>query len=96
MAVYLGKCLVFVMTMIGRWSSNTFLCYIRKQVKQFSHNVSSCMLRLEIHLHVSEPGPIIDPQSPRQRNPRDNAETRRNFGGNRSVQRCLLAYFLFG
>jgi len=96
MAMYLGECPVFVMMMIGRWSSDAFLRYIRKQVEQFSHNVSSRMLRFELHRHVSEPTPSIDPQDPRQRNHRDNAETRRNFGGDRSVQRRLPAYSVFG
>jgi hypothetical protein len=92
MAMYLGECPVFVMMMIGRWSSDAFLRYIRKQVEQFSHNVSSKMLTFEMHRHVGEPSPTIDPNDPRQRNHPNNAETRRNFGGNRSIQRCQPAF----
>ena len=40
MAMYLGKCPIYTIMMIGRWSSDAFLRYIRKQVEQFSHNVS--------------------------------------------------------
>ena len=96
MAMFLGECPVFVIMMIGRWSSDAFLRYIRKQVEQFSHNVSSRMLRFEIHRHLSEPGPTVLHHDPRQRNHRDNVETRRNFGGNRSVQRRLPAFAVFG
>ena len=39
MAMFLGRCPVFLIMMIGLWSSNAFLCYIRKQVEEFNHNV---------------------------------------------------------
>jgi hypothetical protein len=38
---------VFTIMLMGRWSSNAFLRYIRKQVKEFSHGVSSKMIRNE-------------------------------------------------
>jgi hypothetical protein len=40
MAMYLGECPVYTVMLIGRWSSDAFLRYIRKQVMEFSHNVS--------------------------------------------------------
>ena len=40
MPMCLGKCPVYTIMMIGWWSSDAFLCYICKQVEQFSHNVS--------------------------------------------------------
>ena len=49
MAMFLGECPVYVIMMIGRWSSDAFLRYIRKQVEQFSHNVLRRMLRFETH-----------------------------------------------
>jgi hypothetical protein len=54
MAMYLGECPVFVIMMIGRWSSDAFLSYIRKQVEQFCHKVSSKMLRYQFHRHVPD------------------------------------------
>ena len=36
MSIYLGVCPVYAIMMIGRWSSDAFLKYIRKQVEQFS------------------------------------------------------------
>ena len=32
-AMFLGGCPMFLIMMIGPWSSNAFLCYIQKQVK---------------------------------------------------------------
>ena len=40
MAMYLGECPVFMIVLISCWSSNAFLCYIRKQVMEFSQNVA--------------------------------------------------------
>ena len=44
MAMYLAGVLVFTIMLIGRWSSDTFLRYIRRQVQEFSSGVSSRML----------------------------------------------------
>lgn len=52
MEMYLGECGVYIIIMIGRWSCDAFLLYIRKQAKQFSHNVSSRMLHFQFHHHV--------------------------------------------
>ena len=41
MHMYLAQVTTFSIMMIGRWSSDAFLQYIRKQVEQFSHNISS-------------------------------------------------------
>ena len=47
MAMYLGECPVYTIMLIGRWSSNAFLRYIRQQVMEFSHNVTKKMLRFQ-------------------------------------------------
>ena len=52
MGTYLGECPVYVIIMIGRWSSDAVLRYIWKQVEQFSQNVSRRMLRFELRRHV--------------------------------------------
>jgi hypothetical protein len=44
MAMYLGEFPVYTTMLIGWWSSNAFLCYIQKQVMEFSHDVSKKML----------------------------------------------------
>lgn len=72
MAMYLGECPVYVIMMIGRWSSDAFLVYIRKQIEQFSHGVSSKMLRFQFHRHVS------DDAAPSRRFAGDNERVRRS------------------
>eukprot|EP00957_Ditylum_brightwellii_P127090 9689031-Ditylum_brightwellii.AAC.1 len=64
---------------IERWPSNTFLRYIRKQVEQFSNNMSKRMLKFQHHCHIPEMTPMISNEDPRQRNHPCNAETRRNI-----------------
>jgi hypothetical protein len=49
MQMYLGECPVYTIVLIGCWSSDAFLQYIRKQIEQFSHNVS-CQ---NVDLHVT-------------------------------------------
>ena len=95
MSMYLGECPVYTIMMIGRWSSDAFLLYIRKQVEQFSHNVSIRMLRFESFRHISDLAPRISHLDPRQRNHTDNAETRRNVGGNSARRVQLPSFSLF-
>ena len=85
MAMYLGECAVFTIMLIGRWSSDAFLRYIRKQVMEFSQNVATKMIKYQ----------RIPRDDPRQRNNPNNAETRRNVGGNMSRQARLPALFLY-
>ena len=95
MAMYLGECPVYTIMMIGRWSSDAFLRYIRKQVEQFSHNVSSRMIKFQFYRHIPDPAPRVSHLDPRTRNHPNNAETRRNVGGDRSRQAMLPAFSLF-
>ena len=44
MDMYLSEVLVYIIMLQGRWSSNAFLCYIWKQIEQFSRNVVKKML----------------------------------------------------
>ena len=48
MAMYLDEIPIYTIMFIGRWSSNAWLRYIRKQVDQFSHNISK---RMNKHMH---------------------------------------------
>jgi hypothetical protein len=47
MAMFLAGIPVFTIMLMGRWSSDAFLRYIRKQVKEFSLGVSSKMIQNE-------------------------------------------------
>jgi hypothetical protein len=64
MAMYLGEIPVCTIMMIGRWSSDAFLRYIRKQVEQFSRNVSNKMILYREFRHV----PVARSNSPHERN----------------------------
>lgn len=54
MAMYLGECPVFTIMLIGRWSSQAFLRYIRKQVEQFSQDISAKMIKVQFFRHVPD------------------------------------------
>ena len=43
--MYLNGVWTFTIMLQGRWSSDAFLTYIRKQVKEFSSNVSHQMIQ---------------------------------------------------
>eukprot|EP00957_Ditylum_brightwellii_P197053 15012109-Ditylum_brightwellii.AAC.1 len=90
--MYLGECPVYVIMMIGQWSSDAFLRYKRKQVEQISHTVSGRMLKFETHRHISKLVPKVLKMDLRQRNHPDNKETRRNVGGNLTCQVQLPAF----
>ena len=55
MAMYLDDISPLTIKMIGRWKSDSFLNYIRKQVEQFSLNVTSRMLKNENFTHIPDP-----------------------------------------
>ena len=80
MAMYLAKVPVYTIMLIGRWSSDAFLRYIRKQVEQFSHNISRRMIQHQHFSHVPNFLPQTSRHDPRQCNHRDNAQTRINMG----------------
>jgi len=47
MAMYLSGVPVYTIMLLGRWSSDAFLHYIRKQVKEFSLGISKKMITKE-------------------------------------------------
>jgi hypothetical protein len=62
MAMYLAHVPVFTIMLLGRWSSDAFLRYIRKQVKEFSNGISSKMIQNE-HFFTVPSCSAEDPQS---------------------------------
>lgn len=85
MAMYLDEVPVYSIMLMGRWSSDAFLRYIRKQVEQFSHNVSSRMIRHQHFTHVPQNNQHVSRHDPRQRNHRDNFQTRTNMAGGTAI-----------
>jgi hypothetical protein len=57
MAMYLDLAGVpiFSIMLIGQWSSTAFLNYIRKQVQEFSHGISSKMIEIQSFKHIQNP-----------------------------------------
>ena len=89
MAMYLDELPVYTIMLKGHWSSDAFLRYIRKQVEQFSHNVSRRMINNMQYSHVPHNRSISN-QDPLQRNNRNNSQTRLNMGaGATSFSRTL-------
>jgi hypothetical protein len=74
MAMYLGECPVFMIMLIGCWSSDAFLRYIRKQVMEFSQNVAKRMLSCQNFRHVPNVHMPVSQDDPRIRNHPNNAE----------------------
>ena len=52
MLMYLAKEPVYTIMLVGRWSSDAFLAYIEKQIKEFSKGVSSRMLAHETFVNI--------------------------------------------
>jgi hypothetical protein len=53
MAMYLNGIPVYTIMLLGRWSSDAFLRYIRKQVTEFSKGVARKMIQRPVYYHVS-------------------------------------------
>jgi hypothetical protein len=81
-ATYLGECSVFMIMLIGRWSSDAFLRYIREQVMEFSQNAVKGMLSCQNFRHIPDAHTRVAPDDLRIRNHPKNSKTRRNVGGN--------------
>ena len=96
MEMYLAAVPVYTIMLIGRWSSDAFLRYIRRQVEQFSKDVSQKMITHRSFRTIPDIAPrVVSNEDPRQRNHRDNAETRRNIGRDASRRVQLPAFSLF-
>ena len=65
MAMYLNGVPVYTIMLLGHWSSDAFLRYIRKQVTEFSNNVSRKMVKNPVYHHV----PDANREDPRSHNP---------------------------
>jgi hypothetical protein len=96
MEMYLAGVPVYTIMLIGRWSSNAFLRYIRKQVKQFLQKVAKKMQTHQSFRMIPDVAPrVVSNKDPRQPDHHDNAKTRRNIGRNASQWVQLPAFSLF-
>jgi len=63
MAMYLNDIPVYTIMLIGRWSSDAFLRYIRPQVADFSRGVAKAMIKNSDYYHVPDSAPRDDPRA---------------------------------
>jgi hypothetical protein len=64
MAIHLAGVPVLTIMLIGRWSSDAFLRYIRRQVQEFSSGVSSRMLLTAAYFTIPDFAGAEDPCTP--------------------------------
>jgi hypothetical protein len=62
MAMYLGGLPVYAIQLIGRWSSDSFMEYIRKRIEEFTLGVSMKILTVQVFRHI----PSITSTSPEE------------------------------
>jgi hypothetical protein len=74
--MYLAHIPVFTIMLLGCWSSDAFLRYIRKQVKEFSSGISAKMIMKEHFFTI----PSSSDQDPRIANHPLNLTLRSNHG----------------
>jgi hypothetical protein len=90
MAMYLAGVPVYTIMLIGRWSSDAFLLYIRKQVQEFSRYISQKMISNENFFTIPE----ISNEDPRIRNHPLNLALQNNLGPNsKDAFRSLISVF---
>jgi len=91
MAMYLMAVPVFTIMLIGRWSSDAFLRYIRRQVKEFSTGVSTKMIAHEAFFTIPE----ISSEDPRISGHHLNHRLRNNRGPNAPSHAVMPRMSLF-
>ena len=93
MAISLDDVPIDTITIVGRWSIDDFLQNIRRQVEQFSHIVSSRMIKNQHFYHI----PTFEPSShridPRTPNDPNNFASRVNSGGGSRSSRVMSSRF---
>ena len=75
MALYLKKCMISTIMLIGRWSSDAFLLYIRRQVQEFSAGLSADMVSQDSFFTIPDLHRDDDQLNPRTRNSQSFANT---------------------
>ena len=95
MAMHLAEIPVYTIMIIGRWSSDAFLRYIRKQVAQFSQNIAKRMLSTQFFIHVPTLDERVSHLDPRTRNNSNNAQTQLNVGGQSALRSRLPAFAMW-
>ena len=85
MAMYLNKVPTFTIMLQGRWCSDAFLRYIRKQVKEFSAGVSAAMVSSDTYNFYTMPDCLAHHQDEDPRTPSNSASLTSSFNGSSAV-----------
>jgi hypothetical protein len=89
MAMYLSGVPVFTIMLLGRWSSDSFLRYIQKQVKEFSCGISNKMITKDDFFTI----PLATSEDPRVRGHSLNLSCRNNGLNFKDAAKPLLSVF---
>jgi hypothetical protein len=90
MAMYLAGVPVFTIMLLGRWSSDAFLRYIRKQVQEFSKGVSNQMITNEDFFTI----PSTSKEDPRvSKHPLNHSSRKQNGSLFKGTIQPLLSVF---
>jgi hypothetical protein len=89
MAMHLNGVPTATLMLQGRWSSDAYLRYLRKQVAEFGQDVADRMLQTPAFHHVPEP----DPSDPRTHNPQSEAANRGMGRSGRSIRKSKFALY---
>ena len=87
MALYLAKRAVSTIMLIGRWCSDAFLLYVRRQVQEFSAGISEDMVAIDNYFTIPNLEEV-DSLDPRTRNCRSFANTISLNGPNAATAHC--------
>ena len=87
MALYLAKRAVTTIMLIGRWCSDAFLLYVRRQVQEFSTGISAEMIAIDHYFTIPDLEEC-DNLDPRTRNCRSFANTISLNGPNAATAHC--------
>ena len=87
MALYLAKRPVSTIMLIGRWCSDAFLLYVRRQVQEFSAGISADMVAIDNYFTIPDLEEC-DSLDPRTRNCRSFANTISLNGPNAATAHC--------
>jgi hypothetical protein len=68
MSMFLADVPVYTIMLLGRWSSDAFLRYIRRQVQQFSSGISAQMIISEDFFTIPERASHDNPRVPGNHN----------------------------
>ena len=94
MIVYLNHVPTFTIIMQGRWYSDAFMRYIRKQFKEFLKGVSETMLLSDTHAFYTVPDYLEQQNDEDRRTPSNGASFSSSYNGS-SAATVFTSHHIF-